>query len=418
MNTSPAANRRILVVDDNLDIQKDFRTILETVPQTTAAIDAEAELVFGGPAPIANSSEFEIEMALQGEEALQMVRRACEARRPYAMAFIDMRMPPGWDGLTTISRIWELDTEIQIVICTAYSDRSWEDIQTTLSQRDRWLVLKKPFDKIEVLQLAHALTDKWTLARQAGLHMESLEQMVAARTADLQKAHRVSREFLANANHELFTPMNGICGSLDIVADSNLDAEQRLFVDQARQCAADLLRLLNQILEFNRAEAGLLDQDLVEFSPLALLEEVVRAHAAAASGKGLQLRAQCAIISTRRWVGHTERIRRTLDLLADNAIKFTGTGSVTLSCQPAGDGLEFSVKDTGPGMTPQELEWIKIPFAQVDGGLSRKSSGFGLGLPLAQRLVAAMGGTLSVEAQAGRGATIVFVVNPKELISA
>src|SRR5687767_10442884 len=153
MDTLSPANRRILVVDDNPAIQNDFRGILAAAPTSTAEIDAEAELLLGAAAPIAISSPFELDAALQGEEALEMVRRACEAGRPYAMAFIDMRMPPGWDGLTTISRIWEVDPAIQTVICTAYSDRSWDEIQATLTQRDRWLVLKKPFDKIEVLQL-------------------------------------------------------------------------------------------------------------------------------------------------------------------------------------------------------------------------------------------------------------------------
>lgn len=406
----PTANRRILVVDDSPEIQNDFRSILAAAPASTAQLDAEAELILGVSAPIESNCEFEIDSALQGEEALEMVRQACEGGRPYAMVFMDMRMPPGWDGLTTISRIWELDGAIQTVICTAYSDRSWTEIQATLAQRDRWLVLKKPFDKIEVLQIAHALTEKWNLARRAGLQMESLERMVAARTVDLERAHRVSREFLANANHELMTPMNGISGSLEIVADTDLNDDQRLFVDQARQCADDLIRLLNRILEFNRAEAGLVSAEPVEFSPQELLDGVARAHAARASAKLLPIHTQCAIVGPGRWVGPAELIRQTLALLTDNAIKFTAKGSVTLGCRQAADGLEFSVMDTGPGMTPEELEWIRIPFAQVDGGMTRRSSGFGLGLPLAHHFVRAMGGMIRVEAQPGRGATIGFTV--------
>jgi signal transduction histidine kinase len=406
----PTANRRILVVDDSPEIQNDFRTILAAASASTVQIDAEAELVLGVSAPIASRYEFEIDAALQGEHALEMVRCACAAGRPYAMAFVDMRMPPGWDGLATISRIWELDAGIQTVICTAYSDRSLTEIQAILSQRDRWLVLKKPFDKIEVLQIAHALTEKWNLARRAGLQMESLERMVAARTVDLERAHRVSREFLANANHELMTPMNGISGSLGILADTNLGDDQRLFVDQARQCADDLIRLLNRILEFNRAEAGSLSPESVEFFPLELLDGVARAHAATAAAKLLPIHTQCAIVGIGRWVGPAELIRQTLGLLTDNAIKFTEKGSVTLACQRAADGLEFTVKDTGRGMTPEELEWIRIPFAQVDGGMTRVSSGFGLGLPAAHHFVKAMGGRISVEAQPRRGATVGFTV--------
>jgi signal transduction histidine kinase len=404
-------NRRILVIDDNPSIQNDFRTILVSGPSASAGIDAEAAAVFGDESVTAIALDFELDSALQGEEALRMVRQALEAGRPYAMAFVDMRMPPGWDGLTTITRIWEIDSAIQTVICTAYSDRSWTEIQSTLTERDRWMVLKKPFDKIEVLQHAYALTEKWNLARLAGLKTDSLEQMVAARTAELESAYRVTREFLANANHELITPMNGVCGLLDLLADSELTDEQRLYVDQARQSAADLLRLLRQILEFNRAEAGRLGPEVAEFSPAELLESVSSEHADAASAKRLALHTRCGVVASARWRGPAALIRRTLRLLIDNALKFTPSGSVILGCESTAKGLEFSVTDTGRGMTPQELEWIRIPFAQVDGGISRTSTGMGLGLPLASRFAKAMGGALLVAAEPGRGATVSFTAN-------
>jgi signal transduction histidine kinase len=403
-------NRRILVVDDNPSIQSDFRTILAGGDHAALDIDAAAAAMFGGPVPVAAGTAFEIEAALQGEEALQLVRTAREAGRPYAMAFVDMRMPPGWDGLTTISKLWEVDAEIQTVICTAYSDRSWEEIQASLVQRDRWLVLKKPFDKIEVLQLAYALTEKWSLARAAVHQTETLERMVAERTDQLEKAHRVSREFLANANHELLTPMNGICGSLELLADTGLGDDQRVLVDQSRDCASDLLRLLTQILEFNRAEAGLLQPEAVEFSPLALLDALVREHTAAASAKGLPLRTQVPGAAATRWCGPAALVQRALGLLVGNAIKFTSAGAVTIAWKPVDGRLEFSVRDTGPGMSAQELDWIRIPFAQVDGGMARKSSGFGLGLPLAHKLVAAAGGALTIESHQGDGTRVAVSV--------
>ena len=92
------------------------------------------------------------------------------------MAFVDVRMPPGWDGVETIARIWEVDPELQIVVCTAYSDYSWEEMRAKVGQPDSLLVLKKPFDNIEVQQLAHALTKKWLLNFQARLQMAELAQ--------------------------------------------------------------------------------------------------------------------------------------------------------------------------------------------------------------------------------------------------
>lgn len=161
----PAFNRRILLVDDNPSIHDDFRRILQPA-NAGSELDAEAALLMGEPLP-ATASAFILDSALQGQEALEKVRAAQRADEPYAFAFVDMRMPPGWDGLTTIGKLWEADPALHIVICTAHSDRPWDEIERALAARDRWLVLKKPFDRIEVLQLAHVLTAKWDLAHAA-----------------------------------------------------------------------------------------------------------------------------------------------------------------------------------------------------------------------------------------------------------
>src|SRR5213078_1638963 len=109
-------------------------------------------------------------------------RKSLEAERPYAMAFVDVRMPPGWDGIETIARIWEIYPELQVVICTAYSDYSWKDMRAKVGQPDNLVILKKPFDNVEVQQLAHALTKKWLLTQQAKLQLSELERRVVERT--------------------------------------------------------------------------------------------------------------------------------------------------------------------------------------------------------------------------------------------
>ena len=218
-------SRRILLVDDNPAIHDDFRRVLTPSTEAEESLDLAAAAIFGddfGTAPQASAVaaaapalEFELDCVQQGQEALERVRAAREEGRPYALAFVDMRMPPGWDGLTTLSRLWEIDDELQCVICTAYSDRSWDEIQATLTERHRWLVLKKPFDKVEVLQLAQALTEKWHLARLANQRARTLEATVLERTAQLQLAIQVKHEFLANVSHELLTPMNAVIGCIN-----------------------------------------------------------------------------------------------------------------------------------------------------------------------------------------------------------
>ena len=141
-------NQRILLVDDNPSIHEDFRRVL-TPEAFSTDIDSDAAALFGAPAqaPVV-ASGFELTSALQGQEACALTAAAIAAGQPYALAFVDMQMPPGWDGLVTIGKLWEIDPELNVVICTAHSDRSWEEIQTALPVPERWLVLKKPFYKI------------------------------------------------------------------------------------------------------------------------------------------------------------------------------------------------------------------------------------------------------------------------------
>ncbi len=188
-NLETYQHRRILVIDDNRSIHEDFRKILSNGGSAASALNqAEAEL-FGEPSTGTRSAQFEIDSAYQGQEGLVLVRQALECGRPYAMAFVDVRMPPGWNGIETTSQLWKVDPNIQIVICTAYSDCSWDEMLEKLGTSDRVLILKKPFDNIEVLQSANALTEKWRLGRQVRSRMEELEGRVQARTRDLQAAN-------------------------------------------------------------------------------------------------------------------------------------------------------------------------------------------------------------------------------------
>ena len=185
MTTTDASNR-ILIIDDNPAIHEDFRKILAARPHSDGATDALLSTVLGKngkrPAQIA----FELDHAFQGQEAVAKVETALAAGCPYPLAFVDVRMPPGWDGIETIARIWALDPAIQIVICTAYSDYSWREIVEKVGSSDRLVILKKPFDNIEVLQLAHAMTQKWLMTRHAAVKLDDLDRLVRARTAELE----------------------------------------------------------------------------------------------------------------------------------------------------------------------------------------------------------------------------------------
>ena len=230
---------RILIIDDNESIHGDFQKILaagDLVP--SRVVEAEAAL-FGEETATPVPTCYELDSAFQGQEGLEMVRTAVAQGRPYVIAFVDMRMPPGWNGMQTVLKLWEADPELQVVICTAYSDQSWEEISRTLVRVDQLLILKKPFDSIEVSQLAAALSRKWELRRQAMLKVEELEILVQERTTELSHT----------ATHDKLTGLPNRVLLLDQL--QNAIARQRL-CDKSRYAVLfldlDRFKTVNDIL--------------------------------------------------------------------------------------------------------------------------------------------------------------------------
>lgn len=189
MTMTLSTQRRILIIDDNPSIHEDYRKILN-FSSDKIEIDDELGDFFGEEVKLQQETHHDlaIESAFQGEEGAKMVGEAIANGKPFAMAFVDMRMPPGWDGLTTIEAIWKVDPDLQVVICTAYSDNTWEEVYKRLGRSENLLILKKPFDSIEVAQLAVALTEKWDLSQKARLTQEDLERLVEERTVQLKYA--------------------------------------------------------------------------------------------------------------------------------------------------------------------------------------------------------------------------------------
>jgi diguanylate cyclase (GGDEF)-like protein len=197
---------RVLVIDDNPNIHEDFRKILPNPLVETglhAALATEELLLFGEVRSTAQTRPvFDLSYALQGQEGAALVAQAVKSNQRFALAFVDMRMPPGWDGLQTIEELWRLDPFLQVVICSAHSDYDWSAITQRLGHSDKLLILKKPFESIEVLQCASSLTCKWQSEQNARVHLASLESMIAGRTADLEAANGQLRTL---ATHDALT---------------------------------------------------------------------------------------------------------------------------------------------------------------------------------------------------------------------
>ena len=195
---SPAfeLNHRILVVDDNPAIHGDFRKILGPPSAANSALEAAEAFLFEQDEKAHRPLEFELSSAFQGMEGVELVRKSVLTGKRFAMAFVDVRMPPGIDGIETTELIWQADPDVQIVICSAFSDYSWAQMLRKLGQSDKLIILKKPFDNIEATQMATAFTAKWRLTQEARARVEGLEKRISEHASALEATREQLRKKL------------------------------------------------------------------------------------------------------------------------------------------------------------------------------------------------------------------------------
>ncbi len=435
-----ASRHRLLIVDDNTSIHDDFRKILAGAPDDRALASAEA-LLFG--AEPAAGPAFDLTMAAQGEEAVALARAAIEAGRPFALAFVDIRMPPGIDGVETARRLWEIDPDLSIVICSAYSDYSWSDMAARLGAPERWILLKKPFENIEVLQMAAALAQKRALQQLARAREADLAALVAERTAKLSRAlEQLEQSAAAQARadeerrklertleqsqrleslgvlaggiaHDFNNILTGVVGRAALARLGGSPAEIDAHLKEIEQCGRRAAELCEQMLAYaGKGRIAVREVDLNQ-----LVREIDGlVHASVPRDVEFQIDLTPASPGVK---GDPTRLRQVVMNLVINGAEALGAGprrlrlatemasftaaeiaAMTFAGEAApGRFVVIEVTDSGSGMKPEIVPRIFEPF------FTTKFDGRGLGLCAVLGIVRAHGGALNVVTAPGRGST-------------
>ena len=401
---------RILVIDDNPSIHKDFATTLIEDEMNTSLNTLRTEVF--GERPAADhtaKSTYELDFASQGEQGCEKIQLACTQGRPYELAFIDMRMPPGWDGLKTIEQLWRIDPNVQVVICTAYSDYSWEEITTRLGKSENLLILKKPFDSAEVAQLASALTEKWILTEQASLKTEQLERMVKERMDELTEINKELKDFASIVSHDLKAPLRGIKTLATWVLDDSSDKlgeqaneQMNLLLDRVERT----YKLIEGVIEYSRAgrtEERPLRVELDKFIPEAV------DMLAPPENISITIENEMPVIDCEE-----THLMQLFQNLLSNAIKYMDKpqGWIKVACIEQDGFWKFSVADNGPGIEEKHFERIFKMFAALS--VTDEFHGTGVGLTVAKKIVELHGGDIWVESEVGKGSTFFFTMPRQE----
>ncbi|MGU3309703.1 ATP-binding protein [Pseudomonas sp. M5A4_2d] len=451
------SNRRILLIDDTPSIHEDFRKILMPPMEQNQALD-DMEAALFGASDTPHGPVFELDSAYGGQEGLKLLEVAMAEQKPYALAFVDMRMPQGWDGAQTIEELWKVDPDLQVVVCTAYSDYSWEELLFRLQAHDRLLILKKPFDNIEVQQMANTLAAKWSMARRASLQTSHLEHLVEQRTQALTQASQalqleiderkqlesqlVQSEKLASLGqlaagvaHEINNPVGFISSNLGTLggyfdqlqemldayrkAETATDSEQfealrqRLDLDFLKEDIPTLLReskegigrvvqIVKDLKDFSRVDN---DQNWQWANLQQGIDSTLNIVASELKYKADVVKHYAPLPEIECLASQLNQVVMNLVINAAQAMG-PERGTITISNGVDGENIWLEVADNGCGIAPDSVQKIFDPFFTT----KPVGEGTGLGLSLSYGIVKKHRGAITVRSELGKGTTFKVVL--------
>lgn len=398
-------NRRILLVDDEIRILDELKKVLAPSETTSQELqDLESRLFGTCSKKTSGLKTYNVECCCQGDQAVEVVRNAIEIGKPFAVAFLDIRMPPGPDGVWTAEQIRRLDPNVQIVMMTGYSDFDISEIARRVPPEDKLLYMQKPIHSQEILQFALALTAKW----QSDYLLQLQNQKLQEQNEALKEHDRLKSEFVMTVSHELRTPltifknilsnaMAGVMGKLPPKLQRNLE--------MADEAIGRLTSIINDFLDISKLDVGRMKLYPEKLCVQNVIRGIVEMICFVTDAKNIRL--ELAMHSSDLYIyADYEKFVRVINNLIENAVKFVPeqTGKITIRVEDCGSRIGIAIEDNGPGVPDKDKEKIFDRFVQVEKHVGPGKHGTGLGLALCRELVQLHSGRIWVEDKAGGGA--------------
>jgi len=362
---------------------------------------------------------FGFSYADSGENAIELVREAELAEDPFCLVVMNIDLARLKDSFFYPREIRKIDTQIQFIILTTTDNEYWEHISGVLGKRDFLAVLTSPFKPIQLQQLAIVFYEKWRLTKIANKKLSEVSAAYDLMVVERMKADQVSNaksDFLSNMSHEIRTPLNILLGINEVLQNTNINSEQENYLKIAARSGDQLLKLLNNLLDLSKIEAGKETVVASQFSANKFFNNLFQVFKFKADSSNVKLITKVSEDLPECLIADSNKLKIILSNLIDNAIKFSENKKVTVSISKelsSKNGkiyIKGIVSDTGVGMPKEFMDNIFKSFMQADRPGSKKYAGTGLGLSITNKYVELLGGRIEVISKLNEGTKFSFII--------